>query len=92
MEAETTDGALTTLPVGAPTVTLALSGAACPDCLGDADGNRVKDFVDITAILTNWGAVGTAGPPGNIGDANYDGVVDFGDINAVIAHWGVTCP
>jgi murein tripeptide amidase MpaA len=92
LQAETTDGGVAVHPTDAPVAALTIPGAACPDCVGDADGNRSLDFVDITAIITNWGAIGTAGPPGNIGDANYDGVVNFGDINAVIAHWGQTCP
>lgn len=92
VQAQATDGGQSFLPVGAPSATLTLDGAACPDCVGDADGNRVIDFVDITAVLTNWGVTGNAGPPSNIGDGNYDGVVNFDDINAAVAHWGVTCP
>lgn len=92
LQAQATDGGIAVQPTDAPIATVTIAGAACPDCVGDADGNRALDFVDITAILTNWGATGPAGPPGNIGDANYDGVVDFEDINSVLAHWGAVCP
>lgn len=92
IRAQTTDGGVTTFPGDAPANAAPVAGAACPDCLGDADGNRTLDFVDISAILTNWGATGPAGPPSTIGDANYDGVVNFEDISTVIARWGVVCP
>ncbi len=92
VQAQATDGGFAFLPASAPGSVLTSSGASCPDCPGDADGNRLIDFVDITAILSNWGSQGAAGPPMNIGDGNYDGVVNFDDINAALANWGVECP
>lgn len=56
-----------------------------PMCLGDANGDLMVDFADITATLAQWG---TAGP---LGDADHNGVVDFGDITAELANWG-PCP
>lgn len=56
-----------------------------PDCIGDADGNGVVDFGDITAVLSGWG---TTGP---YGDANHNGVVTFEDITDVLVHFGEVC-
>ena len=57
-----------------------------PPCPGDADGNRVIDFGDVTAVLTNWGG------PGPLGDADLQGGVTFADMTAVFTHWGEVCP
>jgi len=55
-------------------------------CEGDANGDRVVDFDDITAVLANW----LSGGP--IGDGNGDSAVDFDDITAVLANWLNACP
>lgn len=55
------------------------------DCFGDADGNLLIDFGDITSVLANWG--GGAGP----GDADGNGVVNFQDITAVLSRFGAHC-
>lgn len=65
------------------TATLTVVPAACP---GDANGDGVVNFDDITAVLANW--LG-AGPTG---DADHNGIVNFEDISTVIANWGVVCP
>ncbi|MBL8746912.1 MAG: endonuclease [Phycisphaerae bacterium] len=59
--------------------------AAPPACEGDANGDLLIDFADITTVLANWGH--GAGP----GDVNTSGQVDFGDITTVLAHWGDHC-
>lgn len=56
------------------------------ECLGDADGNGVVNFADITSVLANWLDFGASG------DANNDWFVDFQDITIVLANWGATCP
>jgi hypothetical protein len=61
----------------------------CGPCVGDADGNRVISFADITAVLANFGA--NYQPGTGIGDANGDGVVTFADITSVLANFGVPC-
>ncbi len=57
-----------------------------PPCPGDANGDRVVDFSDITAVLTNWGG------PGPTGDADHDGDVEFSDITSVLTSFNVPCP
>jgi endonuclease I len=57
-----------------------------PNCEGDANGDSVVDFGDITAVLASFG---TAGP---FGDANHDGAVNFADVTSVLARFGATCP
>lgn len=57
-----------------------------PPCPGDATGDRVVDFSDVTAVLANWGGAGPAG------DADHDGDVEFADVTAVLAAFGVPCP
>ncbi len=60
--------------------------AAPPDCLGDANGDNVVNFADITAVLSNWLDFGAAG------DVNNDWIVNFLDITIVLANWNTTCP
>ncbi len=57
-----------------------------PHCMGDANGDELVNFEDITGVLANWGG---SGPDG---DADDNSVVDFEDITAVLASWGATCP
>lgn len=56
-----------------------------PSCLGDANGDLLVNFADITATLAQWGG---SGP---LGDANFDGMVNFADITTELANWG-PCP
>ncbi len=61
----------------------------CGPCDGDANGDRVVDFDDITDVIANWGA--DYGKGTGAGDADGSGVVDFDDITEVIANWGADC-
>lgn len=56
-----------------------------PAIAGDANGDCVVDFADITSVLANFGG---AGPNG---DANSSGGVDFGDVTSVLSNWGAAC-
>lgn len=57
-------------------------------CPGDADGNGMVNFGDITSVLTNWAAIyPTTGP----GDSNHDGVVNFSDITSTLTNWASAC-
>ncbi len=61
-----------------------------PPCPGDANGDGVVNFGDITSVLVNFGnnyLPGT-GP----GDANRDGVVNFSDVTSVLVNFGAVCP
>jgi len=61
-----------------------------PRCAGDADGNGVVDFADVTSVLGNWqNSYGTATGPA---DADGSGVIDFSDITTILGNWNVTCP
>lgn len=57
-----------------------------PFCPGDANGDRVVNFGDVSSVLTNWG------DDGPTGDANDDDSVDFVDITAVLVFWLTPCP
>lgn len=57
-------------------------------CNGDADGNGVVNFADVTNVLANWGTASGCLPQG---DADASGVVDFNDITTVLANWGASC-
>ncbi len=60
-------------------------------CPGDANGDGVVNFADITSVLANFG---TVYPPGILtgpGDADHDGDVDFADITSVLSHWLLPC-
>jgi plastocyanin len=60
--------------------------AAPPPCLGDANGDRIVNFADVTAVLENWTG------PGPAGDADHDNDVDFADVTAVLQAFALPCP
>lgn len=60
-----------------------------PFCAGNANGDGVVDFDDITEALASWQADYT--PETGPGDANGDGLVNFDDITEVLANWGADC-
>ncbi len=60
-------------------------------CVGDANGDFMIDFGDLTSVLENWGAVYTPGE-GGAGDADLNGVVEFADITSVLNLWLTVCP
>jgi hypothetical protein len=60
-----------------------------PACPGDANGDFIVNFGDITTVLANFGngyGFGT-GP----GDADANGSTSFGDITTVLANFGSSC-
>ena len=57
-------------------------------CVGDANGDDVVNFNDITSVLANLGVTGAPGIPG---DADRDGFVAFGDITFVLSSLGSVC-
>lgn len=61
-----------------------------PPCFGDADGNGVVNFGDITSVLANFGANYLPGT--GAGDADLNGVVNFTDVTNVLANFGRVCP
>ena len=65
--------------------------APIPFCQGDANGDHIVNFADISAVFLNWGATYTPGSAGP-GDANNDGSVNFTDISTVFANWLIPCP
>lgn len=60
-----------------------------PTCQGDANGDNLINFSDVTAVLANFGA--DYSPGTGAGDANADGPVNFADITAVLANFGGNC-
>jgi len=56
-------------------------------CAGDANGDGVVNFADITTVLGNWLDVNPV-----CGDANGDGLVNFSDITTVLGNWLNMCP
>lgn len=56
-----------------------------PPCFGDANGDRVINFADITDVLSNWQSTGPNG------DADLSGFVNFADITTVLTLWGAGC-
>lgn len=59
-------------------------------CAGDANGDGVVEFSDITSVLENWAR--DYSPSTGPGDADRDGSVDFADITKVLENWGIVCP
>jgi hypothetical protein len=61
-----------------------------PFCPGDANGDRIVNFADVTAVLANFGA--DYSPGTGPGDADGGGAVNFADVTAVLSNWGLPCP
>lgn len=61
---------------------------ATPPCPGDADGDSVVTFSDVTTVLARFGSAGAISAPG---DADGNGIVEFADITAALAHFGAGC-
>lgn len=86
---------IVTTPSGAPVVgpsISAQSGGAYPapaPCPGDATNDGRTDFLDLNAVLSNYGVAGAVGSL--LGDVNFDGVVNFTDLNAVLSSYGTAC-
>lgn len=77
--------------IGYPTAVPMPDVCSAPVLNGDANGDGIVNFSDITAVLANFNQTG---PPYRPGDANGDGVVNFADITAVLANFnatGLTC-
>lgn len=62
-------------------------GPALAACPGDANGDRVVDFLDLNIVLSDFGLVG----PGLAGDLDGDGDCDFIDLNIVLSAFGTSC-
>ena len=59
-----------------------LKEAAKPD-FPDVDGDGEVGFLDLIAVLTDWGSC-----PGCSADTDGNGSVDNGDLIRVLAAWG----
>ncbi|MDX2115075.1 MAG: hypothetical protein SFZ24_05565 [Planctomycetota bacterium] len=59
--------------------------ATVPVIPGDANGDCVVSFADVTSVLANWGSAGW------VGDADSSGSVNFSDITAALANWNAAC-
>src|SRR4030067_629982 len=55
--------------------------------VGDLDGDNDVDIIDLSTLISNWGA--TSGPA----DINNDGIVDVFDLSILLSHWeGTSAP
>lgn len=59
-------------------------------CPGDADGDFLVRFADVTTVLAQFGSSTLDGF--GQGDADADGDVDFADITSVLANFAGFCP
>ena len=80
------------IDAGADTSNLLITGSIVipAPCDGDANGDGVVNFGDITSVLGDWLTDYTPGT--GPGDADGSGVVNFGDITSVLGNWLVVCP
>lgn len=58
-------------------------------CPGDANGDSMVNFTDITAILANFGHIDATGL--GVGDSNHDGVVNFADVTETLVRFNQPC-
>lgn len=63
--------------------------ATAAPCPGDANGDGVISFADVTVELAAFGAA--APVPHFGGDADASGRVTFDDVLATLSNWGVSC-
>ena len=63
--------------------TLTIIGPPPPACPADFNGDGIRDGLDMTVILSNWGDIG--------GDVNGDGTTDGLDMTVLLSGWG-NCP
>jgi hypothetical protein len=68
-------------------VTLTGVVVAAMACEGDTNGDGVVDFLDLNAVLSQFGQTGS----GLSADLDGDGDVDFLDLNTVLSRFGATC-
>ncbi|MBI5865026.1 MAG: hypothetical protein HZB38_11065 [Planctomycetes bacterium] len=59
-------------------------------CPGDVDNNGYVDLVDLTTMLSQFGA--SDGATFADGDADGDGDIDLGDLTSLLSHFGAVCP
>ncbi len=60
---------------------------SAPSCPGDTNGDLVVDFLDLNAVLSDFGQTAS----GLAGDVDDDGDCDFTDLNIVLGAFGTTC-
>ncbi len=74
-----------TTALGAGTLNVSVVGGSpcAPACLADFNNDGLRDGLDMTVILSNWGGPG--------GDVNGDGVTDGLDMTVLLSGWGA-CP
>lgn len=70
-----------------PVREVAITAMIVASCEGDTNGDGVVNFVDLNAVLSDFGLSGNGLP----GDANGDGVVNFEDLNEVLSNFGSAC-
>lgn len=73
--------------VASDSATLTVTGGG--GCTGDFNGDGVRDLVDLTTLLANFGTPSGATPA--MGDMDLDGDIDLGDLTAFLALFGVAC-
>ena len=64
------------------------ASSACGDCIGDINGDGVRDFVDLVLLLASWGPCEPINCPADI---DGDGFVALPDLLLLLSNWG-ECP
>ncbi|MGD9691293.1 MAG: dockerin type I domain-containing protein [Phycisphaerales bacterium] len=65
-----------------------MGNATQTPCPGDANGDRMVNFLDLNIVLSFFGQTVTAGTNG---DLDNNGVVNFLDLNIVLSFFGQNC-
>lgn len=60
----------------------------CPECTGDANGDRVVDGADLAVLLESFGRVNVEA---RHADFNHDGVIDAADLSVLLSAFGSDC-
>lgn len=66
------------------------NGDGVPDecsAVGDINGDRVVNVVDLLAMLATWGACASPCPPACLGDVDEDCAVSTFDLLTLLTHW-----
>ena len=78
---------LTIVKTSAPGDFVGVNLTVYPACLGDVNGDRMRDLADLAILLSQYGCTG-----GCSADLDGNGSVELGDLAILLSNYGIPCP